>query len=281
MERALATLDVFAHFCRASGLEGRGGRRGRHERHPRRRERRGASSPRRGERTASADARAEPRGGGALRLPRGGQLDDARPTAACSTSAAARCSSCGVAGRLARAARARGASRHRAHDRALPARQRPGQAPADRGAARPRRAQSSRRPPGCGRRAARRGRRLVGIGGTVRNLAAAVAARRGLPSNGVQGAVIGAEALERAGRAARGAASGRAQRHPGDRAGARGPDPRRGGRRAGGASCRALRRPGDHRGGLREGVFFERLLADRRPVAISRRCSRTCGGRAS
>ena len=33
------------------------------------------------------------RGGGALRLPRGGQLDDAVATASCSTSAAARCSS--------------------------------------------------------------------------------------------------------------------------------------------------------------------------------------------
>ena len=36
MERALATLDVFAHFCRAAGLEDGCGRRGRDERDPRR-----------------------------------------------------------------------------------------------------------------------------------------------------------------------------------------------------------------------------------------------------
>ena len=45
----------------------------------------------------AADSRAQPRGGGPLRLSRGGQLDDARATAACSISAAARCSSCACA----------------------------------------------------------------------------------------------------------------------------------------------------------------------------------------
>src|SRR5258707_465941 len=40
------------------------------------------------------------------------------------------------------------------------------------------------------------GGRLVGIGGTVRNLAAAAQRAAGLPSNGVQGMVIGVEALE-------------------------------------------------------------------------------------
>jgi len=40
------------------------------------------------------------------------------------------------------------------------------------------------------------GRRLVGIGGTVRNLAAAAQRAAGLPSNGVQGMVIEREALE-------------------------------------------------------------------------------------
>jgi len=42
----------------------------------------------------------------------------------------------------------------------------------------------------------RAGRRLVGIGGTMRNLAAAVQAEEGLPSNGVQGFEIGREALD-------------------------------------------------------------------------------------
>src|SRR5258708_22755523 len=40
------------------------------------------------------------------------------------------------------------------------------------------------------------GGRLVGIGGTVRNLAAAAQRAAALPSNGVQGMVIGVEALE-------------------------------------------------------------------------------------
>ncbi len=44
MRRALATLDVFAHFCRASGTRRGDGRRGRDQRDPRRGERRGASS---------------------------------------------------------------------------------------------------------------------------------------------------------------------------------------------------------------------------------------------
>ena len=62
MERALATLDVFAHFCRASGLERGARRRGRDERDPRRRERRGASSTRARELLRAADPRAQPRG---------------------------------------------------------------------------------------------------------------------------------------------------------------------------------------------------------------------------
>ena len=42
---------------------------------------------------------------------------------------------------------------------------------------------------------ARTGRRLVGIGGTVRNLATAVQRASGLPSNGVQAMIVSAEAL--------------------------------------------------------------------------------------
>ncbi|MGO9319406.1 MAG: HD domain-containing protein [Solirubrobacteraceae bacterium] len=45
-------------------------------------------------------------------------------------------------------------------------------------------------------RAGAGGGRLVGIGGTVRNLAAAAQRAAGLPSNGVQGMVIGRDALE-------------------------------------------------------------------------------------
>ena len=75
-ERALATLDVFAHFCRASGL-GAGAV-----------DAVATSAIRDAENAAefltraracfgTADPRAQPRGGGPLRLPRGGQLDDA------------------------------------------------------------------------------------------------------------------------------------------------------------------------------------------------------------
>ncbi len=93
MHRALATLDVFAHFCRAAGLDRGLGRRGRHECDPRRGERPRVPAAR--TRVPGVpDPRAQPRAGGALRLPGGGQLDDADATAACSTSAAARCSSC-------------------------------------------------------------------------------------------------------------------------------------------------------------------------------------------
>ena len=60
--------------------------------HPRRHELRGLPRARpAGQRPARA--RAQRRGGGALRLPGGGQLDARSPTASCSTSAAARCSS--------------------------------------------------------------------------------------------------------------------------------------------------------------------------------------------
>ena len=69
-------------------------RRGRDERDPRGRQLRGL--PRRGRASATGlrDPRPLARGGGALRLPGGGQLDDAARRRACSTSAAARCSSC-------------------------------------------------------------------------------------------------------------------------------------------------------------------------------------------
>ena len=74
------------------------------------------------------------RGGGALRLPRGRELVDARPTASCSTSAAARCSS--STGRPARLRARLVAAGRGAHERALPARRRPGQEQAAQGAAR-------------------------------------------------------------------------------------------------------------------------------------------------
>ncbi len=96
-------------------------------------------------------------------------------------------------------------------------------------------------------------RRIVGIGGTVRNLASAAQRAAGLPTNGVQGMVLGARGARRAGRAPGRAAGGRARERAGDQAGARRPDPRRRGRRAGRAAGRRLRGSGGDRGGAARG----------------------------
>jgi exopolyphosphatase/guanosine-5'-triphosphate,3'-diphosphate pyrophosphatase len=105
------------------------------------------------------------------------------------------------------------------------------------------------------------GRRLVGIGGTVRSLAAVAQRAEGLPSNGVQGMVVTREALgeivERL-----------AALPPAQRAGVPGVKPARadlilagavvveGALRAGGFDALEVTEAG-----LREGVFFERHLA--------------------
>jgi exopolyphosphatase/guanosine-5'-triphosphate,3'-diphosphate pyrophosphatase len=107
------------------------------------------------------------------------------------------------------------------------------------------------------------GARLVGIGGTVRNLAAAAQRAAALPSNGVQGMVIEAamldELIERL--AALPAA---------ERANVPGIKPARADLiLAGALVVRGALRVGGFSGletteaGLREGVFFQRLLADR------------------
>jgi exopolyphosphatase / guanosine-5'-triphosphate,3'-diphosphate pyrophosphatase len=102
--------------------------------------------------------------------------------------------------------------------------------------------------------------RLVGIGGTVRNLAAAAQRAAGLPTNGVQGTVIAVDALE-----------GLIERLAGlpaaERASVPGVKPARADLILGGAVVvrEALRAAGAEaievtEAGLREGVFFERLL---------------------
>jgi exopolyphosphatase / guanosine-5'-triphosphate,3'-diphosphate pyrophosphatase len=103
--------------------------------------------------------------------------------------------------------------------------------------------------------------RLVGIGGTLRNLAAAAQRAAGLPSNGVQGMVIGVDALE--------ALIERLAALPAaERADVPGIKPARADLILGGAVVvrEALRAVGAEaiettEAGLREGVFFERLLA--------------------
>jgi exopolyphosphatase/guanosine-5'-triphosphate,3'-diphosphate pyrophosphatase len=111
------------------------------------------------------------------------------------------------------------------------------------------------------------GRRLVGIGGTVRNLAAAAQRAAGLPSNGVQGMVIEREALaELVERLAELPASERA-RVPGIK-------PARADIiLAGALVVEGALQAGGFEGletteaGLREGVFFERFLTGGSPGA--------------
>ena len=110
---------------------------------------------------------------------------------------------------------------------------------------------------------ARAGPRLVGIGGTVRNLAVAVQRTSGLPSNGVQAMIVSSEALEEL--VERLAALPASQRSsvPGIK-------PARADLiLAGAIVVQGALLAGGFDGleateaGLREGVFFERLLADR------------------
>ncbi len=109
------------------------------------------------------------------------------------------------------------------------------------------------------------GPRLVGIGGTVRNLAVAVQRASGLPSNGVQATVVSSEALDEL--VERLAALPASQRSsvPGIK-------PARADLiLAGAIVVQGALLAGGFDGlevteaGLREGVFFERMLADRDP----------------
>ena len=108
-------------------------------------------------------------------------------------------------------------------------------------------------------------RRVVGIGGTVRNLAVAAERAAGLPSNGVQGMVIERERLDEL-------VERLAALPAAERAGVPGIKPARADLiLAGAVVLQAVLRAGGFEGleateaGLREGVFFERLLAGREP----------------
>jgi exopolyphosphatase/guanosine-5'-triphosphate,3'-diphosphate pyrophosphatase len=107
--------------------------------------------------------------------------------------------------------------------------------------------------------------RLVGIGGTVRNLAAAAQKAAGLPSNGVQGMVIERDALDEL-------VARLASLPAEERASVPGIKPARADLILAGAVVvqGVLLASGfdaieTTEAGLREGVFFERLLADRDP----------------
>jgi exopolyphosphatase/guanosine-5'-triphosphate,3'-diphosphate pyrophosphatase len=109
------------------------------------------------------------------------------------------------------------------------------------------------------------GERLVGIGGTVRNLAAAAQRATGLPSNGVQGMVIERDRLDEL-------VERLAALPAAERASVPGIKPARADIiLAGAVVVQAVLRAGGFDGletteaGLREGVFFERLLGDGSP----------------
>jgi exopolyphosphatase/guanosine-5'-triphosphate,3'-diphosphate pyrophosphatase len=113
--------------------------------------------------------------------------------------------------------------------------------------------------------AAARGGRIVGIGGTVRNLAAAAQRAAGLPSNGVQGMVIAAEELDEL-------VQRLAALPAAERASVPGIKPARADLiLAGAVVVQGVLDTSGFAGletteaGMREGVFFERLLADRDP----------------
>jgi exopolyphosphatase / guanosine-5'-triphosphate,3'-diphosphate pyrophosphatase len=110
-------------------------------------------------------------------------------------------------------------------------------------------------------------RRLVGIGGTVRNLAAAAQRAAGLPSNGVQGMVIARQALDQL-------VERLAELPACERATVPGIKPARADIiLAGAVVVQGVLAAGGFEGletteaGLREGVFFERLLGQASPPA--------------
>lgn len=109
------------------------------------------------------------------------------------------------------------------------------------------------------------GRRLVGIGGTVRNLAAAAQRAAGMPSNGVQGVRISEGGLERLVERLAELPAAQRSRVPGIK-------PARADLiLAGAVVVQEVLRTGGFQelesteAGLREGIFFERHLADRNP----------------
>jgi exopolyphosphatase / guanosine-5'-triphosphate,3'-diphosphate pyrophosphatase len=121
-------------------------------------------------------------------------------------------------------------------------------------------------------------RRLVAIGGTVRNLAAAAQRAAGLPSNGVQGMVIERKALDEL-------AQRLASLPAAERSSIPGIKPARADLiLAGAVVVQGVLRAGGFdslettEAGLREGVFFERLLAERDPASSAPRAPDRTGG---
>jgi len=262
MERALATLDVFAHFCRAAGLQGDAV------------DAVATSAIRDAENAADFLERASERTGLPIRVL--GREAEARYGYLAAINSTTLIDGCvldlgggsmqlvRVAGRLAQQSGSWRVGTVRMSERFLPAngpaKRRQLEALCDHVAEELAQAEWLAGAPGSSE-----GGRLVAIGGTVRNLAAAAQRAAGLPSNGVQGMVIEPEALEElVGRLAALPAA--------ERASVPGIKPARADLiLAGAVVVQAVLRAGGFDGletteaGLREGVFFERLLAGQDP----------------
>jgi exopolyphosphatase/guanosine-5'-triphosphate,3'-diphosphate pyrophosphatase len=267
IERALATLDVFAHFCRAAGLEN------------------GAvdavatSAIRDAENAADFLARAREASGLPIRvLSREAEAYYGYLAAINSTTLADGCvldlgggslQLVQVSDRLARESDSWSLGAVRMTERFLP-----GKGPAKRRQIDELREHVAREL----ERAAwlpQAGRRLVGIGGTVRSLATAAQRAAGLPSNGVQGMFIEREALDEL-------VERLAALPVAERSSVPGIKPARADLiLAGALVVQGVLEAGGFDGlevteaGLREGVFFERLLGGRdgsaSPVTTGRR----------
>jgi exopolyphosphatase / guanosine-5'-triphosphate,3'-diphosphate pyrophosphatase len=255
MERALATLDVFAHFCRAGELEGDAV------------DAVATSAIRDAENAADFLARARERTSLPIRvLSREAEARYGYLAAVNSTTLADGCvldlggGSMQLVRVVDRQARESGSWRLgavRMTERFLP-----GSGPAKRRQLEELREYVARELQAAPWLPAT-GRRLVGIGGTVRNLAAAAQRAAGMPSNGVQGMIVAREALEElVGRLAALPAAKRSC--------VSGIKPARADLiLAGAMAVLGALRAGDFdaleitEAGLREGVFFERHLANR------------------
>jgi exopolyphosphatase/guanosine-5'-triphosphate,3'-diphosphate pyrophosphatase len=262
VERALATLDVFSHFCRASGLEGDSI------------DALATSAIRDAENAESFLERARALSGLPIRVL--SQEAEARYGYFAAVNSTTLSDGCvvdlgggsmqlaRVAGRLAREYGSWRLGAVRMSERFLPAN----------GPAKPRQVERLRAHVAGkltdaawlhGEEGQGIGGRLVGIGGTVRNLAAAAQHAAGLPSNGIQGMVIKQGALdELVGRLASLPAAARSS-VPGIK-------PARADLiLAGAIVLQGVLASGGFDGleateaGLREGVFFERLLVGRDP----------------
>ena len=268
MRRALATLDVFSHFCRAAGLleeTGEGGGRGAVDAVA-------TSAIRDADNAEAFLAQARERTSLPIRvLSRKQEARYGYLAAVNSTTLSEGCvldlgggslQLVGVRDRLARECGSWRLGAVRMSERFLP-----GEGPAKRGQLQELREHVAEELGSAGWLTGT-GRRLVGIGGTVRSLAAVAQRAEGLPSNGVQGMIVTREALEEI--VARLAALPAAQRSsiPGVKparadlilAGAVVVE---GALRAGGFDALEATEAG-----LREGVFFERRLAAGNPLQL-------------